>query len=212
MLLMRRTSAPLALEFSSGGSRMRRLIFLMALLATPALAGPIQAQAPGDEAAVRALIGEWYDAHRAGTEGAPWRLHAPGAIDASPSYRHVDTGAAVLGPRVYSSLAATSLLFEYEITRLVLDPRFARVDVRERGYSYAWAVQRTYERMGSAVFVLERQEDGRWLVLAHETNTIGFPPSLATNPMPDLRDLYYATEGHERDSEADARNAENRSW
>lgn len=187
---------------------MWRVVLAMAMLAAIVLAGPVQAQAPEDEAAIRALIGEWYEAHQAGSDGAPWRLHAPGAIDASPGYRHVDTGAAVLGPRVYHSLAATSLTFEHAVTRLVLDPRFARVNVRERGYSYAWATQRTYERMGSAVFVLEKQEDGRWLVLAHETHTTGFPPSLATDPMPDLRELFYSTVGADRDADADARNAE----
>jgi hypothetical protein len=51
------------------------------------------------------------------------------------------------------------------------------VHVRERGYFYAAAVQRTYERMGSAIFVLEKQEDGHWLVLAHESDSVGFPPS-----------------------------------
>jgi len=62
--------------------------------------------------------------------------------------------------------------------------------------------------MGSAVFVLEKQEDGRWLVLAHETHTTGFPPSLATDPMPDLRELFYSTVGADGDADADARNAE----
>jgi hypothetical protein len=188
---------------------MRRGGFLLAALALMLLGGPVQAQAPvsDDETAIRALIGEWYEAQRAGSEGAPWRLLAPGGIDASPGYSHVDTGAAVLGPRVYHSLAATALRFEHEVTRLVLDPRFARVHVRERGYFYAAAVQRTYERMGSATFVLEKQDDGRWLVLAHSTEPIGFPPSLATDPMPDLRELYYATEGRNRDPEADARSA-----
>jgi hypothetical protein len=79
--------------------------------------------------------------------------------------------------------------------------------VWERGYFYAWAAQRTYERAGSAIFVLEKQDDGRWLVLAHRTNTVGIPPNMKTDPMPDLRDLYYSTHGKGRDPAADARDA-----
>ena len=86
----------------------------------------------------------------------------------------------------------------------MLDPHFARVQVWERGYFYAWAAQQTYERAGSATFVLEKQEDGRWLVLAHETNTVGIPANRKTEPMPDLRARFYATEGKGRDPVADA--------
>jgi hypothetical protein len=181
---------------------------IMTILAVTALVGPATAQIGGvaDEVAIRALIGEWYVEHRNGGDGRPHRLLAPGAIDASPGYTYVNTGARALGPRVYHSLAATALEFRLEITRLVIDPRFARVHVRERGYYYAAAVHQTYERMGSALFVLEKQEDGRWLVLAHTSDPVGFPPSLATIPMPDLRALYYATEGQRRDAESDARN------
>jgi len=185
---------------------MRRVALLVALavLLVGGIGGARAQEA--DETAIRTLVSEWYAEHRKGEDGRPYRFHAPGAIDASPGYTHVDTGARSLGPRIYHSLAADALEFRHEITRLDRDARFARVHVRERGYFYAAAVQRTYERMGSAVFVLEKQDDGRWLVLAHESNSVGFPPSLATDPMPDLRDLYYATEGRDRDPEADARN------
>lgn len=172
---------------------MRWAALLLVTLAL-ACAAPAQLARNGDEAAVRALIDRWYAAHRAGAEGRPALLHAPGAIDASPGFRHVDTGAANLGPRAYTSLASQALVFEHEITRLDLDTRFARVGVRERGFFYAWAVERTTESMGSATFVLEKQADGRWLVLAHETNRIGIPPNLRTDPLPDLRALYEATQ------------------
>jgi len=184
---------------------MKRLLlsFLLIILAVT----PAHAQAPGDEAAIRELIDKWYAEHRAADEGHPWAFLAPGGIDNSPGYRHIDTGAAVLGPRVYTSLAAISLQFSHEITRLTADARFAKVNVWERGYFYAWAAQRTYERAGSALFVLEKQDDGRWLVLAHNTNTVGIPPTLKTDPMPDLRDLFYSTEGKDRDPDADAAKA-----
>lgn len=58
-----------------------------------------------------------------------YRLTAPGYIDASPHYEYVDTGSAALGPRVFTSLAATALQFEHEITSIRLDPNFAKVRV-----------------------------------------------------------------------------------
>ena len=74
------------------------------------------------------------------------------------------------------------------------------------GYFYAWAAQKTYERAASALFIFEKQEDGRWLILAHQANSQGIPPNKITDPMPDLRGLFYETEGKGRDPEADARN------
>lgn len=183
------------------------LTFLFAMLA--ATAASSQSPPGTDDQAIRALIADWYAQHRAAAEGNPWRLLAPGAIDASPGYRHVYTGTARLGPRIYTSLAATALRFEHEISRLDIDPRLARVGVWERAYYYAWAVQRTYERAGYATFVLEKQEGGRWLVLAHETEPVGIPPNRITNPMPDLRALFYSTIGRDRDPAADARAAGN---
>ncbi len=161
------------------------------------------ARATGDEAAIRALIDRWYEQHRAAEAGYVHTLRAPGAIDASPGYYHRDTGAATLGPRIYTSLAATALQFDHEISRLDIDPRLARVGVWERGFFYAWAMERTYESAGYATFVLEKQADGRWLVLAHQTSTVGIPPNRRTDPLPDMRPLWEARE-RER-AAADAR-------
>ena len=163
------------------------VVLALAICETPARANP------ADEAAIRALIDDWYAQQRAADDGRPYVLLAPGAIDASPGYRHIDTGAAVLGPRRYHSVAATALLFNHEITQLEIDTRFARANVWERGYYYAHAAERTYERAGSALLVLEKQADGRWLVLAHQSNSTGIPPNRITDPMPDLRGLYYET-------------------
>ena len=89
-----------------------------------------------------------------------------------------------------------------------IDPNFAKVDVWERGYFYAFAAQQTYERAVDTVFILERrQDDGSWLITAHQSGSYGIPPNKITDPMPDLRDLYYATEGKDRDPAADALNA-----
>lgn len=147
-----------------------------------------------EDAAIRDLIDRWYVQHRAGDDGRVHGLRAPGAIDASPGYRHASTGAASLPPRIYTSLAATALQFQHEISRLDIDTRFARVSVLERGFFYAFAAERSYERAGAATFVLEKQSDGRWLVLAHQTQTIGLPPERRTDPVPDMRALWEARE------------------
>jgi hypothetical protein len=56
--------------------------------------------------------------------------------------------------------------------------------------------------------IFERQEkDGNWMIIAHQSGSYGIAPGQATNPMPDLRALYYATEGKDRDPDADARKA-----
>lgn len=142
--------------------------------------------APDETAAIHRLVDDWYVQQCAGEEGRPYRLMAAGGIEASPAYRYPDTGSAALGPRVFVSLAATIPLFRYEVTQIRADARFAKVQVRERGYRYASVAQVTYERMGDTLLVLERQADGRWLVLAHRTYSTGFHPSLATSPLPDL--------------------------
>ncbi|MFN3892251.1 MAG: hypothetical protein ACK4MV_17800 [Beijerinckiaceae bacterium] len=167
----------------------------------------LDAQASDDEAAIRTLIGAWYAEHRKGPEGRPRTLLAPGAIDASPGYTYPRSGSAALGQPIYNSLAHRALEFRFDIRSLKIDPRFARAHVWERGYFYAWAAQQTYENAGSANFVFEKQDDGSWLVLAHQSNTVGIPPGMNTDPMPDLRDLFYATQGKDRDAERDAREA-----
>ena len=135
-----------------------------------------------------------------------WSLVAPGFIDASPHYDYIDTGSRALGPRVYTSLPAQAVKFAYDVDSIRRDETFAKVQVWERGYFYAWAAQKTYERGAATIFVLERREtDGRWLILAHQSSSQGIPPNKITNPMPDLRALYYSTQGKDRDPEADSK-------
>lgn len=185
------------------------LVSLAVAIAAPAQArtAAAPARAQSAEAEVRAVIGSWYAELAKRADGRAHRLLAPGYVDASPHRSYRDTGAASLGPAVYTSLAATALEFRYDIDLIRLDPNFARVQVSERGYFYAWAAQSTYERAMSTIFVLERQKDGRWLILAHQSDSNGIPPNRVTRPMPDLRERYYATEGKDRDPAADARNA-----
>lgn len=193
---------------------MKALIAVIAILLIGAMlaATPCACAAAGtDEAEIRAVIAQWYDEIKKKEDGHARRLTTPIPINPTPHYHHRDTGAASLGPRVYTALAATALEFTYDIERLKIDPNFAKVDVWERGYFYAWFAQKTNERAAATVFILERQDkDGRWLILAHQTSPQGIPPGKHTVPMPDLRDLFYATEGKDRDPEADARDARNR--
>ena len=100
-----------------------------------------------------------------------------------------------------------SLQDSYDVDVLKVDARLAKAMVWERGYFYAYAAQQTYENAASAMFVLEKQADGHWLILAHQANSIGIPPNKITSPMPDLHDLFYATAGKGRDPVADAKTA-----
>jgi hypothetical protein len=137
------------------------LSLVLALLAHTLTARPALAETArgghADGAAIHALIDQWYGEHRKGEAGRANQFHAPGAIDVSPGFSHVDTGARALGPRVYHSLASQALEFRYEITSLVADARFARLHVRERGYFYAALPQRTY------VYVLDYGVPGDWI-------------------------------------------------
>lgn len=165
---------------------MRSLLPALAL-ALAAGASPARAlDPPGDDPGILRLVDDWYAEQCAAARGRPYRLMAPGGIDASPGYVYPDTGSAAAVPPIYVSLAATAPLFRYEIAQIRADPRFARVRVRERGYRHASASAKTYELMSDAVLVAERQDDGRWLVLAYRTTSTGFHSSLATDPMPDL--------------------------
>ncbi len=179
-----------------------RLALLLVLLPAPVLA---QERGGAAEEAIRATIALWYEELAKKEEGYVERAVGRPFFEASPYYYHVNNGSAALGPRVYTSLAATALKFAYDIETMRIDPNFARVGVWERGYSYAYAVQKTTERAAATDFILERQEqDGRWLIVAYRTGFYGIPPGKKTDPMPDLRDLFYATVGKDRDPEADA--------
>jgi hypothetical protein len=187
-----------------------RTIFLTVLLLVCTAATAQELPSKKDEDAVRTLIARWYEELAKKDAGRVYGLVSPGFIDASPHVRHLDTGAASLGARIYESLAAEALKFTFDIGRLRIDPNFAKVDVWERGYFYAFAAQKTYERAAHTVFILERREgDGQWLILAHQSSSQGIPPNKITNPMPDLRALFYATTGKDRDPDADAKNAGN---
>ncbi len=177
------------------------LAFLLVL--PPASAGA--APAPSAEVSIRATLSRWYEELEKREKGRTWDLVVPGFIDASPPTYRAKTKSRAAGPRVYSSLAAQALKFAWEVDSIRRDSSFAKVQVWERGYFYAFAARKTYERAAATTFILERSEkDGRWRIAAHQSGGYGIPPHKITNPMPDLRALYYATEGKDRDPARDA--------
>lgn len=186
----------------------RRLLTFLLIIG---LIAPAHAQTPDDEAAVRAVIADWYERVGQSPADQPYVLMAPGSIDGGPDWAEpvdLNSGAAVIrGPYINRELAARALKFAYDIDQLVVTDSLAKVRVWERGYFYASATQQTYENGASALFVLEKQADGRWLILAHEARSLGIPPNKITDPMPDLRDLFYSTVGKRSDPQADAEKA-----
>ncbi|MEQ1780798.1 MAG: hypothetical protein ABMA14_05525 [Hyphomonadaceae bacterium] len=174
-------------------------------------AAPAFAQLPNDEAAVRAVIADWYARVGKPEADMPWLVLAPGEIEAGPGYSvpadlHSES-AALRGPWIIHELAAQAMQFAYDIDLLKVDPRFAKAMVWERAYFYASAAQKTYELGAGTLFVLEKQADGRWLILAHSANSEGIPPNKVTDPMPDLRALYYERCGTACNPVADAKKA-----
>lgn len=173
-----------------------------------ALATPAAAQST--EPRIRSAIARWYEELVKREKGRVEDLVTPGFIDASPPVTYARTRSRALGPRIYTSLAARALKFAWEIDSIRRDSRFARVEVWERGYFYAFAARKTYENAAATSFILERSEtDGRWRIAAHQSGSYGIPPNRITDPMPDLKHLYYSTEGKDRDPAADARAARN---
>ncbi len=191
-----------------------RFAVSIGLLLFAALTVPAFAHSAEDEAKVRAVIADWYQRVGKAPADAPWSLMAPGAIDGGPGYAEIPyqppeyrSRAAYDGPRLNNEMASKALTFAYDIDVMKLDPRFAKVWVWERGYFYASAAQVTYENAASTMFVLEKQDNGAWLILAHRGSSQGIPPNKITRPMPDLRDAYYSKCGSACDPVADAKKA-----
>lgn len=172
------------------------------------------AQPADDKAKVLAVIADWYERVRDPETRAPWALMAPGGIDAGPGYAEIPyrppeqrSAAAYSGPRINNEMAAQAMRFAYDIDAVILNADLAKVDVWERGYFYASAAQKTYERAADAMFVLQKMTTGEWKILAHQATSQGIPPNKLTDPMPDLRDEYYAKCGAACDPAADAKQA-----
>jgi len=176
---------------------MRRILLALMFVALSGTAVHAAAE-PEDEAAVRAVVADWY-ARLQQPERTHWMLYAPGGIDGGPDETELFPDWRARSPTVSNELAAMALQFAYEIDAIVIDPHLAKVGVWERGYFYAWAAKDTYEAAASTLFVLEKRPDGRWLILAHQAQRIGIPETKRTDPMPDMAPLWKA-----RQSEAAA--------
>lgn len=192
-----------------------RLVAMTALAL--AMTAPAFAQTAEDEAKIRAVIADWYQRVAAPKNSRPWALMAPGGVDAGPGYAEIPyippekrSAAAYSGPTINNEMVAKAMRFTYEIDRLIVNPDLARADVWEKGYFYASAAQKTYELAVDTIFVLQKQKDGEWRILLHQGTSQGIPPNKITNPMPDLRDEYYAKCGSACDPVADAKKA--REW
>lgn len=178
-----------------------RTAFFVLLLCVPALAAQPEEDSEAD---IRFAIARWYEELEKKEDGRVDLVVGRPYFAASPYYHHVNDGSAALGPRVYNSLAATALRFEYDIEFLRIDPNFARAAVWERGYFYSPVFGKTTERHADSDFILERrQEDGQWRIVAYRTGFYGIPPGKRTDPMPDLRDLYYETTGEAPEADAE---------
>jgi hypothetical protein len=168
-----------------------------------ALSAPSAARSPDSE--IRTVIGRWYEELAKRDDGRLNDIVTPGFIDASPPVTYARSRSRAAAPRLYTSLAARALKFAWEVDSVRRDSSFAKVQVWERGYFYAAAAQKTYENAAATSFILERGEkDGRWRIAAHQSGSYGIPPNKITDPLPDLRALYYATQGKDRDPAADA--------
>ena len=184
---------------------------ILIALALGSAASPALAQPTDDETKIRAVIADWYRRISTREADAPWAIIAPGGVDNGPGYSvpaDLHSGsAAIRGPFLNHELAARAMQFAWEIDVLKVDPNFAKVIVWERGYFYAFAAQKTYEMGASTLFLLEKQPDGAWEILLHDTSMQGIPPNKITTPMPDLRALYYERCGAACDPMADAKKA-----
>ncbi len=178
-----------------------------------ATALPAFAQTPDDEAKVLAVVADWYERVKDPRAGRPYMLMAPGGVDAGPGYAEIPnwpeyrSAAAYSGPMINNEMVSKAMRFTYDIGRILLNADLAKVDVWERGYFYASAAQKTYELAVDTVFVLEKRPDGTWKILLHDGRSAGIPPNRITNPMPDLREEYYAKCGAACDPVADAKKA-----
>jgi hypothetical protein len=180
------------------------LLAVTLLLSSHAPAAAL-ASAESADAPIEAAVERWYEELGKKDKARIWNVVAPGYIEASQPFHYPPSRSRAGTRPVYDSLAATALKFDWEVVSIRRDSTFAKVKIWEKAYFYAAAAQKTYELAASTTFVLERQqEDGRWLILAHQSSTQGIPPNRVTDPMPDLRALYYSTEGKHRDPAKDA--------
>jgi hypothetical protein len=141
---------------------------------------------------IEGVIAKWYAELRKGEDGNTYRLFASQPIvEDCECLPPGETPVRYALPPFRSELAYSALKFSYEIEKMRLDSYFARVEVWERAWYYAWAAETTYENDAETTFVLERDDNGEWKVLAFSASGIAVHPKYADDPMPDLRDEFF---------------------
>lgn len=166
----------------------RRFLVLIFLLTLPAAPAP----AASDEAAVRATIADWYAELRKGKGARPWNFLAPNA-EVLPSECPDRCGPqprALKFPRpLYPRhLVRRAQKFEYDIEKMTVERTLARVDVWERGWTYAWALKKTTVAAADAWFILVKR-DGEWKILVYSSERRALRPKDREAPMPDLSNV-----------------------
>jgi hypothetical protein len=141
---------------------------------------------------VRAVVAEWYSELKRGSDGFAFRLFAPmGIYDACNCDARADgTPVKHYVSPLKHALAYSALEFSYEIEELRVDNHFARVEVWERGWFYAWANREAYENAAGSTFILERDANGEWKIAAFTSRRSAVRPDHADDPMPDLSGKY----------------------
>lgn len=172
-------------------------MFGRTLLAALAVAAPQPAPASTlvSDAPVRQLIDDWYK--RAKADESPYPLIASGAVLDWPKVDDCGPKPAYAQPRPPFELAATALRFDYEIRKLTMHDDLAKAVVWERGWFYAWAAEKSYQTAVETTFVLEKDRDGHWKVLAHAPHPTAIHPDHVDDPMPDLKDEWEARQRKE---------------
>ena len=163
-------------------------LLLAALLLTAAAGGP--ASATQDEA-VTSVVARWYVELLKGRDAYLSPLLAPGGM-VEPDYRCPDDDQPQ--PRVLDwtqppyphFLAVRAGKFAYEVERMRVERRLAKVDVWERGWIYAGAAKQTYENAADATFILERRENEGWKILLYASHSQAVRHDHRNQPMPDL--------------------------
>lgn len=141
---------------------------------------------------IEGVIAKWYAELQKSEHGNAYRLLAPQAIvEDCECLLPGETPVKYALPPFRNELAYSALKFSYEIEAMRLDRYFARVDVWERGWYYAWSAETTYENDADTTFVLERDDKGEWKILAFSANGVAVHPDHADDPMPDLRDEFF---------------------
>lgn len=164
----------------------RRFLFLL-ILTIPT----VSANAAPDDKAVRETIAAWYAELRKIKNSQPWKLLAPqGEIlpRDCPDRCGPQPRALKLPRRLYPyHLVRRAQKFDYDIEEMTVERTLARVDVWERGWTYAWALKKTTMAAADAWFILQKIE-GEWKVVVYSSQTRALRPKDREAPMPDLSD------------------------